>query len=110
MAVPEVSVKEVQSLLASEAPPRLIDVREAEEWETCHIPGAELMPLSQWPQLVEERLGDKQQALLIHCHHGGRSARATNWLLNQGYTNVKNVAGGIDAWSLEIDPAVPRYE
>src|SRR5687767_9386973 len=108
--VPEVSVREVQEALASPAPPRLIDVREPVEWEHCRIAGAELLPLSQWPQVAVEKLTDKDQALLIQCHHGGRSARATAWLLGQGFSNVKNVAGGIDAWSTEIDPSVPRYE
>ena len=108
--VPEISVREVQEALAAPAPPRLIDVREPDEWEHCRIPGAELLPLSQWPQLALEKLADKDQPLLLHCHHGGRSARATAWLLGQGFTNVKNVAGGIDAWSTEIDSSVPRYE
>jgi rhodanese-related sulfurtransferase len=108
--VPEVSVRELQEAMGSEAPPRLIDVREPDEWEHCRIPGAELLPLSQWPQLAMEKLTDKAQPLLIHCHHGGRSARATAWLLGQGFQAVKNVAGGIDAWSAEIDPSVPRYD
>ena len=110
MNVPELSVRELQEELASANPPQLIDVREAAEWEFCRIPGAELLPLSQWPQLAVEKLTDKSQPLLMQCHHGGRSARATAWLLGQGYTNVRNVAGGIDAWSIEVDSSVPRYE
>lgn len=108
--VPEVSVGELKQLLASAKPPRLIDVREPEEWNACRIPGAELIPLSQWPQLAVEKLGSKDEPLLMQCHHGGRSARATAFLLGQGYKDVKNVAGGIDAWSIEIDPTIPRYE
>ena len=108
--VPEVTVHELRTALASATPPRLIDVREPAEFEHCRIAGAELIPLSQWPQLALEKLTDKSQPLLIQCHHGGRSARATAWLLGQGFANVKNVAGGIDAWSIEIDPAVPRYD
>ena len=107
--VPEIDVHALQAALKSEKPPRLIDVREADEWEACRIEGAELLPLSQWPQLALEKLTDKDEPLLMQCHHGGRSARATAWLLGQGYTNVRNVAGGIDAWSMEIDPSVPRY-
>ena len=61
-------------------------------------------------QAALEQLTDKAQPLLIHCHHGGRSARATAWLLSQGFADVTNVAGGIDAWSLQIDSTVPRYE
>jgi rhodanese-related sulfurtransferase len=108
--VPEIGIREVQQAMASEAPPRLIDVREPDEWEICRIPGAELLPMSQWPQLALTKLPDKSEPILLHCHHGGRSARATAWLLGQGYTNVKNVAGGIDAWSTEIDSSVPRYD
>ena len=110
MRVPEITVHELKEALASEKPPRLIDVREVGEFEHCRIAGAELIPLSQWPQLALEKLTDKAEPLLMQCHHGGRSARATAWLLGQGFTDVKNVAGGIDAWSVEIDPAVPRYD
>ncbi len=102
-------MREAQPLLESDAPPRLIDVRELDEWELCRIPGAELLPLSQWPGIVGEKLTDPAQALIIHCHHGGRSERAADFLLRHGFTDVKNLAGGIDAWSVEIDPAVPRY-
>ncbi len=109
MALPEISVAELQRLRASAQPPRLIDVREPDEWEIARIDGAELLPLSQWPAIVATQLTDPQEPLLVLCHHGGRSARATDFLLRQGFSNVTNVAGGIDAWSGEIDPAVPRY-
>jgi rhodanese-related sulfurtransferase len=109
VAVPEISVAEAQRRLAGPQPPRLIDVREAEEFEQARIPGAELLPLSQWPALAAEKLTDPAQPLLIHCHHGGRSARAAEFLLRSGFADVTNVAGGIDAWSVEIDPSIPRY-
>lgn len=109
MNVPEISVRELQQELASANPPRLIDVREQAEWDLCRIAGAELLPLSQWPQIAIEKLTDKNQPLLMQCHHGMRSGRATAWLLGQGYTNVRNIAGGIDAWSIEVDASVPRY-
>ena len=107
--VPEISVAKADALLAGPKPPRLIDVREPEEWAVARIPGAELLPLSQWPAIAIEKLTDKSQPLLIQCHHGGRSARATAWLLEHGFENATNLAGGIDAWSVEIDPSVPRY-
>ncbi len=109
MPVPEISVADAHRRLAAENPPRLIDVREADEWETAHIAGAELLPLSQWPALAQARLAAPNEPLLILCHHGARSAHAAEFLLRNGFTDVTNVAGGIDAWSLEIDPAVPRY-
>ena len=108
-AVPEISVAKANGLLSGSNPPRLIDVREPAEWAVARIPGAELLPLSQWPALALEILTDKSQPLLIQCHHGSRSARTTAWLLDQGFENATNLAGGIDAWSVEIDPSVPRY-
>jgi len=107
--IPEISVTEAHNLLTGENPPRLIDVREVEEYEIARIAGAELLPLSQWPAIAAEKLADPTRALLIHCHHGGRSGNATAYLLRNGYSDVTNVAGGIDAWSLEIDPSIPRY-
>jgi rhodanese-related sulfurtransferase len=109
LPIPEISVSEARRRLDTPLPPRLIDVREADEYEIAHIAGAELLPLSQWPALVAEKLTDPAQPLLIHCHHGGRSGQATEFLLRNGFTDVTNVAGGIDAWALEIDPSVPRY-
>jgi rhodanese-related sulfurtransferase len=107
--IPEISVAEAKARLSGPNPPRLIDVREPIEFATAHIAGAELLPLSQWPAIAAEQLIDREQPLLIQCHHGGSSARATEYLLRNGYTNVTNLAGGIDAWSVEIDPSVPRY-
>jgi rhodanese-related sulfurtransferase len=109
-SVPEISVTDAAKLLRSATPPRLVDVREEDEWDVARIAGAELLPLSQWPQIAIEKLTDKSQPLLIQCHHGGRSARAAAWLIEQGFTDVTNLAGGIDAWSATVDPAVPRYQ
>lgn len=86
---------------------RLTDVREPFEVEICRIAGAEHIPMRQIPERLAELPKDKH--LLIHCHHGGRSLRVTHYLRAQGFTAVSNVAGGIDAWSLVIDRAVPRY-
>ena len=107
--VPEISVTDAARLLKSDQPPRLIDVREEDEWAVARILGAELLPLSQWPDIALEKLTDKAQPLLIQCHHGGRSAHAAAWLIEQGFADVTNLAGGIDAWSAEVDAAVPRY-
>ena len=109
MPLPEISVTEAKARLASTAPPRLIDVREQDEWDLCHLPGAELIPLSRFGELAAERFTDPAEPLLIYCHHGGRSAQVTAYLLRNGFTDVTNVAGGIDAWSLHVDPSKPRY-
>ena len=109
MPIQEISVSEAKRRLDAPQPPRLIDVRETDEYEIARIAGADLLPLSQWPALAAEKLTDPAQALLIHCHHGGRSGRAAEFLLRNGFTDVTNIVGGIDAWALEIDPGIPRY-
>lgn len=85
----------------------VVDVREPWETEIAMIAGAELIPLGEFAARAKSLPRDKP--ILIHCHHGNRSMQATQWLRRNGYDKVSNVAGGIDAWSLEIDPSVPRY-
>ena len=104
----ELSVEETKHLLNTQ-PDKvvLIDVREPHEFEICTIAGAQPIPMRQIPEHIGTLPKDKH--LLIHCHHGGRSLRVTQYLRANGYDAVTNVAGGIDAWSLNIDPTVPRY-
>jgi len=104
----ELSVVETQRLLSENSGKVvLIDVREPHEVELCRIAGSTCIPMRQIPENVGTLSKDKH--LLIHCHHGGRSMRVTQFLRANGFSAVSNVAGGIDAWSLEIDPSVPRY-
>ena len=104
----EISVEETKRLLETNpAGVRLIDVREAHEVEICAIAGAEHIPMRQIPERLSDLPQDKH--LLIHCHHGGRSMRVTEFLRGHGFTAVTNVAGGIDAWALQIDPSLRRY-
>jgi adenylyltransferase/sulfurtransferase len=86
---------------------KVIDVREPDEYEIAHIEGTTLMPMSALQQRFTEL--DPNSQYYIHCKMGGRSMRALQFLRQQGFKNLKNVAGGIDAWSEEIDPGVPRY-
>lgn len=104
----ELSVEETKRLL-EEKPGSvvLIDVREPHEVALCRIEGAQHIPMRQIPEHVGALPKDKH--LLIHCHHGGRSLRVTQFLRTNGYDAVSNVAGGIDAWALVIDPSVQRY-
>ncbi len=104
----ELSVTEAKRLLDM-APDRtvLIDVREPHEVEICRIAGAEHIPLQQIPAHLE--ILPKEKHLLIHCHHGGRSMRATEFLRAHGFTAVSNVAGGIEAWATQIDTGLLRY-
>ncbi|HXU46533.1 MAG TPA: molybdopterin-synthase adenylyltransferase MoeB [Thermoanaerobaculia bacterium] len=85
----------------------LLDVRTPLEYDIARIDGAVLIPLQELP----DRLGELDPAATIvaHCHGGVRSAQAVHFLRQHGFARTKNLAGGIDAWSLEVDPAVPRY-
>ncbi len=104
----EISVEETQRLLTTvPGDTVLIDVREPYEFDICAIAGAEKIPMRQIPERLADLPRDKR--LLIHCHHGGRSLRVTEYLRAQGLSRVSNVAGGIDAWAERIDPSLRRY-
>ncbi len=85
----------------------LIDVREPHEYQICSIPGAKLIPLGEFPKHVGEF--DPEADIVIHCKSGMRSARACGILRQAGFQNVRNVVGGILAWSDKVDPSVPKY-
>jgi rhodanese-related sulfurtransferase len=105
--VPQVSVRELAEWLKGPNPPLLVDVREPHEWQYCRIPGARHKPLSQILTWMPEL--DKSAEIVFHCHVGVRSQQVAGFLQANGFRRVYNLRGGIDAWSLEIDPAVPRY-
>jgi len=86
---------------------KVIDVREPDEYEIAHVEGAQLLPLGQLQARFTEL--DPNQQYYLHCHHGGRSMRALQFLRQQGFKYLKNVKGGISAWSDEIDHSVPKY-
>jgi rhodanese-related sulfurtransferase len=89
---------------------RLLDCREPLEVQTASIAGAAAIPMREIPARLPEveRLADERRVVVI-CHHGVRSLNVANWLRQQGLENVQSMAGGIDYWSLAVDPAVPRY-
>lgn len=104
----EITVEQTRDLLARpDSQVVLIDVREPSEYETARIAGAKLIPMGKIPENLPHLPADKH--LLIHCHHGGRSLRVTQFLRAQGLARVTNVAGGIHAWSQRIDPGIPTY-
>lgn len=84
----------------------LLDVREPDEFKLANL-GGTLIPLGDLPSRLEEIPQD--QTVVVMCHHGVRSAHAVGFLRQSGFTNVMNLAGGIERWSVEIDPSVPRY-
>jgi rhodanese-related sulfurtransferase len=104
----EIDPREVKRRLDAGARLRLVDVREPFEHQQAHIEGAELIPMRSVPQSLDV-LGAGGARLVVFCHHGMRSLQVVEWLRRQGFEDAASMSGGIDRWSLEIDPTVPRY-
>ena len=103
----DITVKELKERMDRGDAPTLIDVREPHEHAICTIPGAQLIPQG---QLVEALANfDPSQEIVVHCKSGGRSARAVEFMKSRGFTNARNLAGGVIAWVTEIDPTQPKY-
>jgi rhodanese-related sulfurtransferase len=105
----ETDCQTVHAALAADAGIVLIDCREPDEHATARIEGARLVPMSQLAQRLDELADARDCQLVIHCHHGGRSLRVARWLRETGYPQAQSLSGGIDQWSQQIDPSVPRY-
>jgi rhodanese-related sulfurtransferase len=114
LELPTITVAELAAKMAAEPTPlglQLVDVREPQELAVAALCGFVNLPLSQsaaWTADIHTRL-DAETETLVLCHHGMRSAQMCEWLLQQGFTQVKNITGGIDAYSTLVDPTVPRY-
>jgi rhodanese-related sulfurtransferase len=106
----EITPAEVKRRLDAGEVLHLIDVREVPEHAITNIAAAELIPMNTVPQHLQrlETLAE-EAPLIVFCHHGMRSLSVVNWLRQQGVTECSSMSGGIDQWSLSIDPAVPRY-
>lgn len=107
MSVAVLTAPELSERLRTETPPTVIDVREREELTVANIDGALHMPLAEFEGAI--RVLDRHADYVVICHHGIRSAQAALVMSEQGFTRVSNLLGGIDAWSCEVDPTVPRY-
>jgi len=103
----EISVAELQKKKKAGEPFLLIDVREPWEYETCRIEGAQLIPMRTIPANLHKL--DVDQDVICYCHHGQRSLDVAAWLRGQGIESAQSLKGGIDSWSMEIDPTVLRY-
>ena len=102
-----ISPKELKKSLDNGNKLVLVDVREEWEYSLAKVDGSILIPLGTLPQSLAQL--NRESEIIAICHHGMRSADATNFLLQQGFQNVKNLVGGIDAWSTQVDGTVPRY-
>ena len=110
----EVTPREVKESLDRGDDVILVDCRTPEERQEASIRPSVFFPLRQdipeFEDVADEGVGDnKDRPLVVYCHHGVRSLTMTSVLRAQGFTNVRSMAGGIDLWSIDIDPAVPRY-
>lgn len=103
----QISTKEVNARIARGDKLLLVDVREQWEYDLCKLPGARLIPLGALPANLNTLLDADD--VICYCHHGMRSLDAAVWLRQQGVESAKSMAGGIERWSTEIDPNVPRY-
>ena len=89
--------------------PLLLDCRTPEEYAIAKIDGAVLIPMQELPARLAELESWRDKPIVVHCHHGMRCLKVAQWLREQGFSFAQSMTGGIDAWSAEIDPAVPRY-
>jgi len=103
----EITVDEFNNLIKSKKDILILDVRGPNEYQICHIKGSKLIPLGDLPSRVNEL--DTADEIIVHCHHGVRSLRATTFLRNMGFKKVKSLKGGIDVWAQEYDQDMPRY-
>ncbi|MCD0460749.1 rhodanese-like domain-containing protein [Roseiconus lacunae] len=105
----EIDVQSVKALRQANEDFLLLDVRQPEEYATAKIEGSTLIPMGEILDRIEELEPHRDSRIVVHCHHGGRSMQVTQALRGRGFGQTQNMAGGIDAWSLEVDAEVPRY-
>jgi len=105
----EIDVRSVKALLDAETLPLLLDCREQEEYDMVCIQGTRHIPMNEIPNRIAELDEFRSQQIVVHCHLGGRSLQVVQWLRSQGFDHAQNMTGGIDAWTIEIEPGLPRY-
>ncbi len=112
MSINSINVEELAVILTEENKEiQFIDVREENEAEIAFLPSFKLLPLSQYKQWESKikTIFSADLETIVMCHHGIRSANMCQWLISQGFSKVKNVSGGIDAYAVYIDSSIPRY-
>ena len=105
----EIAPSDMAAALASGSPPILLDCRETVEVETARIADSMHVPMGEIPSRLPELEDHADTPIVVYCHHGVRSLQVVAFLREQGFDDVLSLAGGIDRWSVEIDPGVPRY-
>jgi adenylyltransferase/sulfurtransferase len=103
----EITPREAEAALAADKSILLLDVREPWEHQQARIEGSKLIPLREIPANLQQI--ENSENIIVYCHHGMRSLDAAAWLRQQGVTGVRSMTGGIDRWTTEVDPLVPRY-
>lgn len=103
----DISVTDLAQWRASGKNVVVLDVREPSEIATVALPDSVNIPMREIPHRINEL--DASSTIAVLCHHGGRSARVAQFLVGQGFADVHNVDGGIDAYALDVDPSLPRY-
>ena len=104
--IEQISASELQARIGSGQPFELVDVRTETERQIASIAGAKLLDEAYYRELLAL---DRDTPIVFHCHHGIRSQQAAEHFQSHGFRRLANVVGGIDAWSLQVDPSVPRY-
>lgn len=107
--VQHITPRELAQRMANGHRVSLVDVRQAWENRIAALPDSRLIPLNELPQRIEEITPAPDTTVVVYCHHGIRSQSAAAFLDRANITNVYSLVGGIDAWSCEVDPSVPRY-
>lgn len=105
----EVTPRQVKAMLRAGEDLLLIDCRTPKEHAIARIEGAELVPLQEVAAHLPDLEAHADRKVVAFCHHGARSLRLTAFLREQGFEDIKSMAGGIDLWSLDLDSSVPRY-
>jgi rhodanese-related sulfurtransferase len=105
----QITPQSLQQWLADEGrkPPVLLDVREPWEYQTCRIDGSVLAPMNTIPARVQEL--DRGADTVVICHHGARSYQVGMFLERNGFSNLYNLQGGVNAWADQVEPTMPRY-
>jgi rhodanese-related sulfurtransferase len=105
----EILPQELAARINGHDAPKLLDVREPEEHELAALPNSKLIPLGQLSVRASEIASWKNEEIVVYCHHGIRSRHAIQFLEQLGFERLLNLSGGIDQWSAQVDPKVPRY-